>query len=174
MKRVLFILGQLSDLDIEWMIRNGGKRVVHDGENIIQQGAHVENLYIILSGTFSIVNEKNNFQEIARIGSGEIVGEMSFIDTSPPSATVTSKGASEVYVLPKEVIKKKLESDVDFAARFYYAIAQFLSHRLRTTIGNLGYGDAQEDLDELDFNILSKVSQAGGRFDRILKKFSET
>lgn len=173
MKRVLFMLGQMDDLDIEWMIDNGNKQEVSYGEKLIEQGENVENIYIILSGEFSIVDEKNPNVEIARIGAGEIVGEMSFIDSRPPSTSVVSMDDSSVYAISRDFVKKRLSVDPDFSARFYYSIALFLSDRLRKTIGRLGYGESDDDIDEIDTNVLSKVAQAGARFGMILNKFSQ-
>lgn len=173
MKRVLFMLGQMDDLDIEWMIDNGNKQEVSYGEKLIEQGENVENIYIILSGEFSIVDEKNPDVEIARIGAGEIVGEMSFIDSRPPSTSVVSMDDSSVYAISRDFVKKRLSVDSDFSARFYYSIALFLSDRLRKTIGRLGYGESDDDIDEIDTNVLNKVAQAGARFGMILNKFSQ-
>ena len=79
MKRVLFLLGHLNDLDIEWMINNGSKAELETGDRLISKGEAIENLYIILSGQLSITDGKSE-KHIALIGSGEIVGEMSFFD----------------------------------------------------------------------------------------------
>ena len=48
MKRVLFLLGHLNDLDIEWMINNGGKAELEAGDRLIRKGETIENLYIVL------------------------------------------------------------------------------------------------------------------------------
>ena len=65
-----------------------------------------------------------------------------------------------------------MEQNTRFRADFYYAIALFLSDRLRKTTGQLGYGD-QEDVDLIDSNVLEGVAQAGSRFGQIIKKFAE-
>ncbi len=174
MRKALFILGQLSDLDVEWMIEAGEKENVAARDVLIHQGEPIENLYLTLSGRFSITDEKIGGKELAQISSGELVGEMSFIDARPPSATVTAIEASSVLVLPRWAIKDKLEEDTGFASRFYYAIALFLSDRLRQTTGRLGYGNVEEnDPDELDANVMDNVWLAGNRFERIMKKLSE-
>lgn len=174
MRKALFILGQLSDLDVEWMIEAGHKENVEAKDVLIQQGEPIENLYLTLSGRFAITDEKMGGKQLAEIGSGEIVGEMSFIDARPPSATVTAIETSSVLVLPRWAIKDKLEEDTGFASRFYYAIALFLSDRLRQTTGRLGYGNVEEgDPDELDANVMDNVWLAGNRFERIMKKLSE-
>ena len=44
MRKVLYVLGQLSDMDVEWMVRAGTRRYVHDGEIIVHEGQHIPSL----------------------------------------------------------------------------------------------------------------------------------
>lgn len=180
MRKALYILGQLSDLDIEWMITHGHQKDVPADQTIIQQGEAVDSLYIVLDGNFSVVDE-NIGEELARLKSGAIVGEMSFVDEQPPSATVTALDAGSVFVLPRAALTRKLEDDDGFAARFYRALSVFLSDRLRSTVSRLGYGEpVDEGIDEetmqegeLDPGVLDSVHLAGARFERILKRLAE-
>ena len=79
-----------------------------------------------------------------------------------------------MLALEKSVLGRKLESDTGFAARFYRAIAIFLSERMRSTVSRMGYGDdtPEEDVkeDELDIRVLDNVHLAGARFERLLQK----
>jgi CRP/FNR family cyclic AMP-dependent transcriptional regulator len=167
MRKALYLLGQLDDLDIEWMIEYGRRESIPRGHAIITQAQQIDSLYVILTGRFIVVNERDDARELARLGSGEIVGEMSFVDAAPPSATVKADEESTVLALPRASLKRKLQGDPAFAARFYRAVAMFLSDRLRAT--SAGAGSALED-DELDPNVLDTVHLAGQRFDRILKR----
>lgn len=171
MKRVLFLLGHLKDVDIEWMINNGDKKYLQVGDRLIQKGEHIDSLYIVLSGKLAITDGAQG-NHIAQIGSGEIVGEMSFLESVPPSVSVISTEPSSVYCIPKVLISKRMDNNMEFRANFYYAIALFLSNRLRKTTSQLGYGDPSE-VDAIDENVLNGVSQAGARFGQILQKFSE-
>ena len=169
MKKVLFLLGHLKDLDIEWMIHNGIKKKLNNQDELISKGKTVDNIYIVLSGNLAITNGN---QSIASVGPGEIVGEMSFIESRPPSVSVSASEPSEVYCISKELMDKKLNSDIEFKSNFYYSLALFLSNRLRQTTSKLGYG-APEEEDLIDTNVLDGISQAGSRFSQILHKFSE-
>jgi CRP-like cAMP-binding protein len=122
------------------------------------------------------VPSKNDL-DIARLGAGEIIGEVSFVDSKPPSASVTAIEDSIVFAVGRQKLLDKLKQDSAFAARFYRAIAMFLSIRLRTTTGLVAYyGKSQqspedkEESDELDGSMLDTVSLAGNRFDRMLKR----
>jgi len=172
MKRVLFLLGEMSDLDIEWMINNGHKSKLWYGDQLISRNEPVENLYIVLSGNLSVTGAVKEAGEIARIGPGEVLGEMSLIESRPPSVNVSAVNECEIFVLSREKIENRIRLDVNFKAALYYSIALFLSDRLRKTTSQLGFGNPEEE-DLLDGNVLDHIGQAGRRFDQILKKFSE-
>ena len=169
MKKVLFLLGHLTDLDIEWMIHNGSKKNLKNDQELISKGEEIENIYIILSGKLAITDGKH---EIASIGPGEIVGEMSFLESRAPSVSVIASEDSVVYSISREVMNQKLDTDVEFRSNFYYSLALFLSNRLRKTTNKLGYESPEEE-DMIDTNVLDSVAQAGARFSQILNKFSE-
>ena len=173
MRKVLYILGELSDSDIEWLIATGRKEQLEAGAVLIYQDKPIDAVYIVLDGSLSVGTGRGD-REIARLGAGEMVGEMSFIDARPPSATVTALEKSVVLAVPRQLLVSKLEQDAGFAARFYRALAIFLSNRLRGMVSQYGYGTEQQvatDLaDELDANILDNVYLAGSRFDHLLKR----
>jgi CRP-like cAMP-binding protein len=178
MRKVLYILGQLSDSDIEWIGSVAVKKYLAPGEVLIKQGEPVDAVYIVLEGSLSVRAQSDSDSEIARLGSGEIVGEMSFVDARPPLATVIALELSLVLSIPRTQLTAKLEEDAAFAAHFYRALAIFLSYRLRDTVGMLGYGvqrqASQASGVEMDDSLLDTVHLAGSRFDRLLKSVSET
>jgi bacteriocin-type transport-associated protein len=175
MRKALFILGILNDNDLEWLLTTGRRETVATGTVLIQEGHAVEAIYIVLEGTFGVTVGATDGQEIARLLSGEIVGEISFVDARPPSATVKAVENSLVLSVPRRQLAAKLEQDTAFAARFYQALAVFLADRLRSLTSRLGYGAAALDEDteyedELAPNVLDNVSLAGARFDWMLRR----
>jgi CRP-like cAMP-binding protein len=176
LRKVLFLFGQLNDDDVEWMLAAGTRRPVGRGAVLIRQGVPVDALFILLDGRLAVLLGARE-QEIARLNSGEIVGEMSFVDARPPSATVKALEDSTVFALSKPVLNDKLARDLGFAARFYRALAIYLSTTVRERHRMLGYGDGvaldaaeEDDADELDPNVLDGVYLAGERFDRMVKR----
>jgi signal-transduction protein with cAMP-binding, CBS, and nucleotidyltransferase domain len=181
MRKVLFLFGQLNDDDIEWMLKAGRKRPVRAGEVIIQQGVPVDAVFILLEGRLAVWLQprKGPQRELAQLQAGEIVGEMSFVDARPPSATVKAVEDSTVFSVRKWVVSGKLLSDCVFAARFYRALAIYLSTTVRErhqALGGSGTGAEDEEepemdeVDELDANVLDGVYLAGERFDRMVKR----
>jgi len=168
MTNSLIILGQLNDLDVEWLIENGVNETKVKDDVLIKQGVNIEMIYIILKGDFNVIDDASGIK-LAKVGPGEILGEMSFIDANPPSATVIARGGAIVHAINKTTINDKIKDDAQFAIRFYKAIATLLSDRLRTAISKAsGESDKAEDLD---LEVLDKVSLAGSRFDTIVKRF---
>jgi CRP/FNR family cyclic AMP-dependent transcriptional regulator len=168
MRKVLFLFGQLSDADVAWLAKSGRRQRLPAGTVLIHEGVPVQTLYILLEGSLTVVQDATK-REIARLGAGEVVGEMSFIDARPPSATVRAATQVVVYAIATEHLRRALEENVALAAHFYKAIATLLSDRVRkATAGQLGL-DADE-ADELDDTVLDSVGRAGERFDELSRR----
>jgi CRP-like cAMP-binding protein len=175
MRKALYVLGIMNDSDIEWLSRNGRNRGLAPGEAIITEGQAIDTLFIVLSGELQVYSKD---LDIARLQSGEIVGEISFVDSRPPLASVKALTDSNVLAISAELLKAKLGKDANFAARFYRAVAVFLADRLRLTTSRFGYGRPQQDKqeiadpDELNSELLESVDLAATRFDKLLRHIS--
>ncbi len=169
MKKVLFILGQLNNDDLDWMVQKGRKEILPPGKILIQEGQSIDALYIVLTGTFSVLIESLGNKELARLSSGEVVGEISLIDTRPPLATVKAIEESVVLAIPRLQLRVKLQNDMGFASRFYHAIALCLSERVRGTVRRLGYGvdlaESSAEQEELNPTITEQLPLAQAKFD---------
>jgi CRP/FNR family cyclic AMP-dependent transcriptional regulator len=199
MRKVLFLFGQLNDDDIEWLLAHGGARPLARGEVLIRQGVPADAVFILLEGRLAVRLESLRGREIARLNAGEIVGEMSFLDSRPPSATVEGLEDSTVYAIARPVLAARLDADLGFAARFYRALAMFLATTVRerhrglgtgaegdaragaaaaapagaaggTAAGAAPDGEEEDDGDELDANVLDNVYLAGERFNRMVRR----
>jgi CRP/FNR family cyclic AMP-dependent transcriptional regulator len=173
MRKALHLLGILNDVDVEWIAGNGIRRYVRSGTTLIREKMPIDSMYILLEGQLSVYTEALKGLQLAVLLPGEIVGEISFVDSRLPTASVMAVADSELLALPRNVLLLKLEKDTAFAARFYRAIAAFLADRIRTTVGKFGYGPAQQDnaesLDEVEDVSMDEISMAALRFDKMLK-----
>jgi CRP/FNR family cyclic AMP-dependent transcriptional regulator len=174
MRKVLYILGQLDDTDIDWLARYGTRQVLRPGGVLIRQGEPTPNLYIVIDGSLDVTVD--GVGSVARLLSGEIIGEMGFVDSSPPSATVSAVSEALLLAIPKEDLEEKIDAEPLFGFRFYKALALFLADRLRNTQrtrsanGGRSSASGQEvEADELDEKLLDTVAIAGDRFDRLVR-----
>lgn len=169
MRKVLYILGELDDDDAEWLAQVGTHRKLSEGAVLIHEGQDIDAVFFVTEGTFSVTTAGAE-QQVAEVGAGEVLGEISYVDRHPPTATVTAVEDSAVLAVARSDLTEKIELDPGFAGRFYKAVAVFLAERLRSTLRQLGSGTTEEDTSELDLLALDSVSKAGVRFERILQK----
>jgi CRP/FNR family cyclic AMP-dependent transcriptional regulator len=174
MRRVLYILAMLDDEDIDWLVSVGREEQVATGEAIITEGEPLEAIFIVAGGRFSVVVGRGNV--IESLSAGEMLGEVSMLDSRPPTATVVASEPSTVLRIDRSAVLARLRANTGFAARFYKALAVFLAQRLRKTVATFGYGALHaEDSepgqeDEIDPDLLDSLSLAGARFNMILER----
>jgi len=177
MRKVLFMFGDFSDSDIEWLVAAGERKNFPQGSVLIRQGEPIEEIYILLDGQLSVqVSSPVDSVTINTLQKGEIVGELSFLDSRPPTATVMAATDAIVLAIARNKLRSKLERDSAFAAKFYRALGVFLADRLRQTTGRLGYDNSRslrpEDdaTDEIDAERLESVAIAAKRFELLLEQ----
>ena len=174
MRKALYILADLDDRDIAWLSETGVVRSVAEGELLIREGAVIDQLYIVIDGELEVV--VGDGKRVAELVAGDIVGEMSLIEKRPPAASVRSMSEAKVLAVPQVAIRHRLAKDTACAARFYRALAVFLSDRLRSTVATFGYGkpgaesrqQALERENELDEVVLDTLHVAGDRMRRLV------
>jgi CRP/FNR family transcriptional regulator, cyclic AMP receptor protein len=127
MSNIPFVLGQLTDADVDWLARVGERREVPVGTLLVEKNLPVEWIFILLQGRFSLYGAAGS----GVIGAGEMIGEISFIDSIPPSADVVASEDSVVLAVPHTALRERLLSEPEFAVRFYRAAAMMLAERLR-------------------------------------------
>ena len=174
MRKVLYILGELEDTDLQWLLDAGKAHSVAAGSALIREGQEADHLFIIISGELSV---QKGTLELARLGSGEVVGEMSMLDSRPPSATVIAREDALVFAVPHRNLRAKLTQDTGFGARFYRALCVFLANRLSRTdtlvgsvAGRVTEEEEAEKAGEISNDALQNVALAGARFDWFLQR----
>ena len=174
MNKALVILGELSDRDIDWMVSSGNREKLTAHTVLIREGQPISALYIVLEGTLSVSVAAMGNQEIGRIGGGDVLGEMSFIDGRLPSATVKAVEDAVVLAIPRDQLTEKLDRDVLFALRFYRAVTKFLSSRLRNTVNRFGESSKMSGRRSPDSAIAPELEDGleanRSRFDLIMNR----
>jgi ABC-type sugar transport system ATPase subunit len=152
------LLKELTNSDINWLIATGHRQEIAAGTVLIQEEKAPKLLHILLDGCLAVkVSDANQnplyrayaamegvetvSQEIARLNSGEVVGDIPFVSVRGNATTVIAVENSLVMLIPEQQLAVKLQQDISFAARFYRAIAILLSDRLQAA--NLSGGQRQ-------------------------------
>ena len=161
MRKALYILGDLDDADLIWLAKAGTVIQPKARTEVIAAGSPINDLYILTAGELEVVTPGG--KAIASLGVGDVVGEMSFVEKRSPSVTVRTKTECRLLAIPRTALMTEFARNAGFAARFYRAMAVFLSDRLR---GMTDYGDEVDN--ELDEGILDNLHVAGGRMLRLI------
>jgi CRP-like cAMP-binding protein len=186
LRKVLFLFAVLNDNDIDWMVTRGRRENAAAGTVLIQQDQPVEALYFLLKGNLAVlfsmmVDGQLSERELARRASGEIVGEMSFVEAGNASASIKCAENSLLLAIPQQLLREKLQRDRGFATRFYRAISLVLIDRLREGLVQRGFGqkayteDQQlandvEYEDEIPLDVLEPTLLAGTRFKWMMNR----
>ncbi|MGK7876548.1 MAG: cyclic nucleotide-binding domain-containing protein [Xenococcaceae cyanobacterium] len=145
------LLQQLNNSDIQWIRSAGRQEEVAADTILIQQRSQVDFLYIVLDGELAatisrneesrmgrafaaLEDEQDLEEEIARFSSGEVLGEMAFLDINPSASTVKALENSVLLAVPRQELLEKLWQDLGFASRFYRAISILLLDRFQRLV----------------------------------------
>jgi signal transduction histidine kinase len=83
---------------------------VDAGTVIIEEGSDSVEMYVVVEGEMEVTKHTPDTEvELARIGPGEVVGEMALLDNSPRMATVRAAEKSRLIRVPVEAFEDLLE-----------------------------------------------------------------
>ncbi|MBM4319108.1 MAG: cyclic nucleotide-binding domain-containing protein, partial [Deltaproteobacteria bacterium] len=165
---------EFRDEDVDWLLAVGSSSRLPAGTTLIRQGVPGDALFVVLEG--QLVVETEGGQRLALLGAGELVGELSFLDSRPPIASVRALRDTALLVLPVRRMLARLRTDVGFASRFYRGLGVFLADRLRETdLQLLSGAEAQgaeqgAGSEEIIAELLDKLDLAAARFELISRR----
>lgn len=131
------LLSTLEESDLEWIFKAGKEQKVLTGAVIVTEGVRGEFIYFLLDGLLAVSSAALGGREIARLGPGQIFGEMSFLEDRPTSATISALEDSHILAVARPELETKLAADAGLAARIYKALAILSAERLRELLGTL-------------------------------------
>ena len=122
-----------EDEDIRSILNLGIRESLSAGQEVIQMGAAEDrDLYIIVSGqleAYHFVAEEE--KRLALMGSGDMFGEISFVDGKPRSANVRVRKDTVLLKVSPEGLEAFCSREPVAALKFMREIARVLSSRLR-------------------------------------------
>jgi len=173
-----YFIAEASEQDLDWIVVSGRQRSVPAGTILIRQRERTDALYMVLEGTLTVEVEKNGcIEAVAQLTVGDVAGEMSFLDSRPPSATVKALTNSLVWAIPWTKLAAKLRLDPAFAAHFYHATSLLLSDRMRRLLAQVGMADqatVETDDDDISPEVVNRYELVKTRFDFLLRRLKAT
>ncbi len=136
----------LSDLDpaaLQFLSRFGTVRTFAAGEALMCQGEPSDSIHFVLSGAVEVERQRRRDERpvpLARLGVGEVVGEMGLLVNEPRSATVRASGPTQTLEFDAPSFQRVAKA----FPMLHRVLATLLSERLRHTSAELtgrGTGD---------------------------------
>ena len=135
----------LNDEQIELIYSKGQLLELKQSDIIVDEGQTDHNFHILLSGEMDIILPKFNydFERIneVKLGTkkpGDCVGEYSFIDGRPASASVIAKEECQAFMLDRNIFKDLLDTNDGLGKQIYLNMLIMLA-------GNIRHHDKQSD-----------------------------
>ncbi|HEB09610.1 MAG TPA: cyclic nucleotide-binding domain-containing protein [Spirochaetales bacterium] len=127
-------IGFQAEEAIDEHIKEKFGREFPDKTILIKEGETKQEIFWLLSGEVYITRKmEKKYKVLATLGSGELIGEMSFFDRSVRSATVITKGPVKALVFSKEDFADIFRASPQWTKRFLTS----LSCRIRLMIEKL-------------------------------------
>jgi CRP-like cAMP-binding protein len=98
------------------------------GDKLVEQGQTTFALFVILSGNANVLLSASNGKQfsVATLGVGECIGEMSFLDSQPHSATVLAASSLDVLLLRQQAFNEVLHQNSNITAAIFRTLAKRL------------------------------------------------
>lgn len=95
-----------------------------ENQTIFHEGDEGDGLYVVAEGTVRVTRKSEaGDQEIATIGAGDVVGEMSLVTDNPRSATVQTESHVRAWKIPKEAFHEHMEASPNLEAAIHRVVA---------------------------------------------------
>jgi CRP/FNR family transcriptional regulator, cyclic AMP receptor protein len=127
------------------------KKVVVDGEKVMEKGHRGDHLYLLAGGQVEVVQTDANGVDtvIATLGQGEVFGEMSLLTGEPIAATIRSKGDAQFLTIEKHDFERLLAANP--ALNLFFT--RLLAERLKNT--------SKRFINEIEKGVLGYFSMIG-------------
>ena len=124
------LFAALADDDLEWIARACQTLDLSPGDVLAAEGDEGESLFVITDGELEVVKRSRKADvPLARLGPGEIVGEMAVLEGSPRNATIRAVAATRVIAIGREVVLELVRTRPSAAM----SIIRTVTGRLRST-----------------------------------------
>ncbi len=149
----------LSRAEVHSIIMAGTLKKVNAGESLFYKGDQSESMYAIISGGFDVIDydpactlsSHEGIQKcIAKVGTGDILGEMGLLRAAPRSATVMATKDSELLPINWKVIRRLQWLYPPTAQKFFVNMMGILCDRVERLTTCLANESTVDDLTGLN------------------------
>jgi len=154
------IFQPLSDEEVKKIAGFCESQIFLEGEAIIREGEAGSSLFVIISGIIAVLKQDDKHQdqeiELARLGVGNFVGEMSLLTGEPRSATVKAITPVTAIEVTKEGLQPLLKAQPDLSNKLAVIMAK-RRFRTKEIVESHGAQHASELMLAYARDILKKI-----------------
>lgn len=127
LKRIDFF-GGLTAFELTKISKISERVKFNANDEVMKEGGVCDSIYIIKEGALKVVK---GGKLLITLDAGSPVGEVSFIDKGPRSATVIAEEDSVLIKIPVDSLNELMSTDKELSCKIYRSIAVTLCQRLR-------------------------------------------
>lgn len=133
------MFSRISDEALEALAQVCEEQELQAGQALFYEGDESDCMFLVKSGTVKIIKAGSEGDEdVAKIGSGSQLGEMTFLHDSEGAyekrtATAEAQEATHLIKIPFSFLKSRVDEDAAFGREIYRSIARNLSARIQKT-----------------------------------------
>jgi CRP/FNR family transcriptional regulator, cyclic AMP receptor protein len=124
------LFADLTKRELELLGANCREREYPAGAALLRQGETGVGLFVIVSGSVRVTQHQEGGAErdLATLGRGDVLGEMSLLDDLPRSATATALEPTRALVLPVWDFRASLRENPDIGIKLLAVLSRRLRH----------------------------------------------
>ncbi|MEW6363061.1 MAG: cyclic nucleotide-binding domain-containing protein [Acidobacteriota bacterium] len=128
-----YLFNVFSEAEVERLLECASVEKFARGERVFAEGDPPDKFYLVLDGTIRVTQSIPHKTEcsLAELGDGETIGEMSFLDRFPRSATAVAVGDTQLLAFDFAAFDELLSRDQDLALKWFWLFGRSLAQRLR-------------------------------------------
>ncbi len=172
MKQAVTLFQELSHNDVDWLLANASEGQLEANETLIEAGNAVDAIHLVVQGVLS-VSTPETAEELAILGPGDLVGEMSFLEQEPATESVTATERTATLILPHALLHDRCRDDPGFSARLHRSLGRILSRRLRRANRRLAVQEGADAAVGAEHPAWHRLGEKIGDFKAIVHEANE-
>lgn len=135
---------------------------IPEGTVIIEEGSDSEEMYVVVEGDLVVTKHSTDKEvTLARIGPGEVVGEIALLENAPRNATVAAAAESTLLLIPGDAFRDMLQNP-KVVLRMFRAVAG----RLRNIEETLRHEERMAALGKMAAQLMHELNNPAAAVGR--------
>jgi signal transduction histidine kinase len=172
------LFANLPDEDLNTFCQGVEDLTLASGELLFEEGSPGDKAYVIKSGELEILKESNGREVLLAVrGSGDIIGEIALLEDVPRTASVRSRGETELLVVHKAQVDFLINSSPQALRSMFFTVLD----RWRDTEAMLRQSEKMAQLGKLTSGVAHElnnpaaaVKRASAQLDTLIEDYGKT